>query len=93
MSLSRPVGLDGWFGDSFNWIAHVALHQNGNRPGTPASRAGIVTPEAVQAEVNKLNATLPPATTLAIGGVPMDQVIMLGGFALAVLVLTGKRRR
>lgn len=54
----------------------------GNRPGTPESRKGIVVDE--QAAISVVP---------TIGGVPYDQAIMLGGFALAALILTQPKRR
>lgn len=88
--VDAPVALDGLFSDVISWAKH-----KGNRPGTKASRAGIVSADDVQRELDKLKGSSPTPAVASIGGVPMDQVIMLSGFALAALLMLsgGKRRR
>lgn len=77
-----PSDLGGLIGDVFSWVKG-----KGNRPGTPESRAGIVSREDVERELARIRGDSPPAPVASIGGVPMDQVIMLSGVALAALLL------
>lgn len=86
-----PVALDGLFSDVVGWVKG-----KGNRPGTKASRAGIVSKEDVDRELAKLRGDGPAPAVANLGGVPMDQVIMLSGVGLAALLLLTappKRRR
>lgn len=81
-----PANLAGLFSDVWDWAKH-----KGNRPGSPESRAGIVSQGDVQSELDKLTGGQPAPPAASIGGVPMDQVIMLSGMALAAVIFLSRQ--
>lgn len=72
------VGMGSWLSD--------AIHSVLGRPKQPPSQADV------NAELAKITAAQGPAVPPPnIGGVPIDQVILFGGLALATIIITHRR--
>jgi hypothetical protein len=72
------VGMGSWLSQAF--------HSVFGKPASPPSQ------DQVNAELAKIQAAQPPAAVAPnIGGVPMDQVILFGGLALATIIITHRR--